>query len=435
MQEIEELLLKEKKDLHSLAVPEEMEERLKQALLHRRNQKPAKKIFLSKIAMIILALLLFGYQFDTFAFYGKKLLGYDQIMTGTLKQLNELGKGQTIDKSYRFANGTEVTLDGIMLDDNQMLAFYTFKDPKGNVNDLDMHLDMTIKGLFREYRMESGRGQTNEENTEIKNIFQFQTPFFFEKRLVLSFFLGEGNQRETGEIAFTLDRTKAMGHTLKKTLHEAMTIDGNKIRFDSLTASPTTTVITGQIQNIWELAQDEIKGERIRPNHLDLKLLANGKEISAQSGGMSTDMHGITFHYEYDALPSPLNKLQLRLVSFAADHDVQRQETLKINQAEKDLEILGQQIEINRVFEKNGETCVEITTEENVVLTQVDLIIDGVKADLEKTDSDEYDKKPDGIITHTRILHFPGSGNELILDIQRMTYQKNYHRTLDIPLE
>jgi len=434
LEKIEEMLLKQREEFKSLTVPDEMGERLHQALLHRKKKQPMK-IWTPKIALVILALLLFGYQFDTFAFYGKKLLGYDQIMTGTLKQLNELGKGQTIDKSYQFANGVKVTLDGIMLDDNQMLVFYTVNDPKGNVSDLDMHLGMTIKGLFSEYHMEGGQGQMNDENTEIKNIFQFQTPLFFEKLLVLSFYLGEGNQREIGEIPFSLDRTKAMGHTLKKNLHEVITVDGNKIRFDSLTASPTTTVITGQIQNIWKLAQDKLKGERIRPNHFDLKLLANGKEVPPQGGGMSTDMHGITFHHEYDALTVDLNKLQLQLVSFAADHDVHHEETLKINQTEKSLEILGQEIVINRVFKKNGETCVQITTEENVVLTQIDLIVDGVKVDLEKTDTDEYDKSPEGKITHTRILHFPRSGNELKLDIQRMTYKKHYNKTLDIPLD
>lgn len=435
MQKVEEMLLKQGKELNQLVVPEEMEERLNHALAHRQNQKQLKKIWSPKIAVVIIALLLFGYQFDTFAFYGKKLLGYDQIMTETLKQLSELGKGQTINKSYQFANGVKVTLDGIMLDDNQMLVFYTIKDPKGKVDEVDIHHGMSFKGLLSEYHMEGGQGNWNEENTEMQNIFQFETPLFFEKRLVFTFSLGEGNQREMGEIPFALDRTKAMGHTLKKALHETMDIDGNKIRLDSLTASPTTTVITGQIQNIWELAQDEMKGERVRPKHLELKLLANGKEVPSQSGGMRTDMKGITFHREYDALPINLNQLQLQLVSFAADHDVHQQETLKINQAEKSLEILGQQIDINQVFEKNGEICVKITTEENVVLTQVDLIVDAVKVDLEKTDSDEYDKKPEGKITHTRILRFPGSGDELKLDIQRMTYQKNYHRTLDIPLD
>ncbi|NMA13724.1 MAG: DUF4179 domain-containing protein, partial [Clostridia bacterium] len=164
-------------------------------------------------------------------------------------------------------------------------------------------------------------------------------------------------------------------------------------------------------------------------------LIANGKEVPQQSSGMSTDMKGIIFHQEFDALPKDLKELQLQLASFAADHDVYEEVELNINDEEKSLEILGQKIVINEVFHKNEDTFIKITTEESVVLTQVDLIIDNEKADLIETTSDQYEKKPDGTILHTRILHFPGSGSMLKLNIQRITYEKNYHKTIDIPLD
>lgn len=42
---------------------------------------------------------------DTLAFYGKKLIGYESVMNGTLKELNQLGKGQIIGKSHTFSRG------------------------------------------------------------------------------------------------------------------------------------------------------------------------------------------------------------------------------------------------------------------------------------------------------------------------------------------
>ncbi|MGI6066817.1 MAG: DUF4179 domain-containing protein [Bacillota bacterium] len=435
MAEIENMLKRQGEKFNRIEPPEEMEERLRQALEHSPRRKRAGITWLPKVAVLIIALFIFSSQIDTLAYYGKKLLGYDQVMSGTLRELNELGSGQTIGKSYTFKNGVSVTLDGIMLDDNQMLVFYTIKDPKGTVDELYLHHSMSLKGLFKEYQMYSGQGNMNEEKTEMKNMLQFQTPLFFEKKLKLSFSLEEDTQREIGEIPFTLDWTKAMGHTIKKSLNKVLEVDGNKIRFDSITASPTTTVIKGQIQSIWELARDEMKGERMRPNHIDLKLIANGKEVPQQSSGMSTDMKGIIFHQEFDALPKDLKELQLQLASFAADHDVYEEVELNINDEEKSLEILGQKIVINEVFHKNEDTFIKITTEESVVLTQVDLIIDNEKADLIETTSDQYEKKPDGTILHTRILHFPGSGSMLKLNIQRITYEKNYHKTIDIPLD
>ena len=73
-----------------------------------------------------------AYQSDTLAFYGKRLIGYDPIMNGTLKQLNQLGKGQSINKSYTYKNGVVLSLDGIMLDDNQCLAYYTIYNRNEN---------------------------------------------------------------------------------------------------------------------------------------------------------------------------------------------------------------------------------------------------------------------------------------------------------------
>jgi hypothetical protein len=435
MAEIEDMLRKQGEKFNQIEPPPEMEERLHLALENSSMRKRSGKMWSLRVAVLIMILFLFGSQIDSFAYYGKILLGYDQIMTGTLRELNELGSGQTIGKSYTFKNGVSITLDGIMLDDNQMLVFYTMKDPRGTVDELYSNHSMSLRGLFKEYQMHSGQGNMNEEKTVMKNMFQFQAPLFFEKKLKLTFYLGEGAQKETGEIPFTLDWTKAMGHSIKKPLQAVMEIDGNKIRFDSIIASPTTTVIKGQIQSIWALAQDEMKGERIRPYYMDLKLLANGREVSRQGSGISTGMKGITFHQEFDALPKDLKELKLQLASFTADFDVHEEVELNINDREKSLEILGQKIVINEVFHKNGDTFIKITSEENVVLTQVDLIIDNEKVDLEETTTDQYEKKADGAILHTRILRFPGSGSKLKLDIQRIVYEKNYHKTMDIPLD
>ena len=222
MGEIETMLKRVGEKFNQIDPSPEMEARLYQALENYQKRKRTGKIWFPKVAVLILTLFLLVSQIDTFAYYGKKLLGYDQVMTGTLKELNELGSGQTIGKSYTFKNGISVTLDGIMLDDNQMIVFYTIKDPQGAVDDFYLHHSMSLKGLFKEYQMHNGQGNMNEEKTEMKNMFRFQTPLFFEKKLKLSFSLGEGAQREIGEIPFTLDWTKAMGHTIKKPLQEVI---------------------------------------------------------------------------------------------------------------------------------------------------------------------------------------------------------------------
>lgn len=427
------MLGNKKMEIDKLKVSEELEERLRGALRERTSQKKIKHNWKVKAAAAaLIAVMLIGYNMDTLAFYGKKLIGYDGVMTDTLKKLNELGKGQPIDKSYTFKNGVTVTLDGVMVDDNQLLAFYTIKDPRGNVDKLDIEVSSLMEGKEDWNYMKSGIGEINDTKTEMKYKVAFGKPTFLEKELKWSFTLVDGNKRETGDITFILDKKKAMGYILKKNINQNIKTDQTKIRFESITASPTTTRIEGTIQNIFELAIDEIIGGGFRPSALDIKLIVNGKEVGEQASEMGTNMNGITFIKEYDALPSDIKTLQIKLVSFEADHKVNEQVELKKSEENKNIEILGQKIEINKVYESKGETYVTITTKEDVVLSKVYMIMDGKKVELQETISSKENKNMDGTISHTRTLHFAGTGKELKLEIKGLRYHKVYNQVIDV---
>ncbi len=434
MKKIEELLREGKMKFDEIEVPEELEERLRNSLNKCSSVRVKRKKWIKRIAAACLVVFLIGYNLDTLAFYGKRLIGYEPLMNGNLKQLNELGKGQAIGKSHTFKNGVTVTLDGIMLDENQILVFYTIKDPKGKADAVHFRAPMRMKGLFGTYDMESGQGEINEENTEIKWLASFKSPFFLEQKLRFQFELMEENVEEKGEIVFKLDRNKAMRHTLKKTINQSVKFGGRNIRFKSILASPTCTVIKGSIQNTIELVKDHLKGERLRFNHLDIKLIANGKELLSQGMGMRTDQKGITFHHEFDPLPENLQSLQIKVESFSADYDVNQKIHLQKDQEAQSVKVLDQNIIINKVVESNGATDITITTKEGTVLTRVYLFIDGNKVELERTDGDSREKLADGSILHTRTLHFPGTGKTYQLYIERMTSITSFNKRIDIPL-
>lgn len=435
MNEVEKMLYEKKLEMDKIQAPEELEMRLVNALKNKSIQKREKRPWRLKAVAAIIAVLLIGYNFDTLAFYTKKLVGYDGVMNGTLKQLNELGKGQMIGKNYTFKNGVVVTLDGIMMDDNRLLAFYTVKDTSGkrNIIDIDLNIDR-IKGLGS-YHMNSSVGNMNEEKTEINYVSEFESAKFFEKNLCLELTLTEDDEREEGEITFVLDRSKAMGHTLKKTINQSVKVDESKIGFKSILASPTSTSLKGDVQNSIEFITSKIKGERFSPNNLDINLIANGKEVFRQGSSVSTGLKGITFQFDYDTLPSNLEKLQIELVSFTADHEVNQKVQLNKDSYTKSISVLEQNIEIKNIYESNGDTYITITTEETTILTKVYLIMDGKTTELKETISDDYIKMKDGTIKHTRTLHFPGTGGEMELDIQRMTYKKIYNEVIDIAID
>jgi hypothetical protein len=226
-----------------------------------------------------------------------------------------------------------------------------------------------------------------------------------------------------------------MGHTLKKTLHQKIRVDRVSIHFQSILATPTKTVIKGSIQNILELARDQLTGERLRPMGINMELIADGKPMLRQAGGMTTDMNGITFSTEYDPLPSGIKQLQIKFVSFSADHDVHEKIGIQAGMPDRLVRVGKQDIMINEVYESQGDTFVTITTEENVVLTRVNLLTDDTGKKLQETISDEHAKTAEGAVTHTRTLHFKGVGKELKLVIERMTYTEVYDKSIDVPVD
>ncbi|AOY77734.1 DUF4179 domain-containing protein [Clostridium formicaceticum] len=435
MKEIERLLYEKKAELDEIEVPVELEERLKNALEGKTFTTKRRNNWLGRIAAVCLITLLVGYNFNTLAFYGKRLIGYDQIMNGTLKQLNELGKGQIIGKSYTFESGITMTLDGIMIDENQLLAFYSLKDAGGGMEAVQIPPQMHMEGLWRNYMMESGQGEIDDDNKETKWITSFEPPRFYERKLNLKFRLIDRGIVEEGEISFKLDREKAMGSTLKKNIKRTFKFGETQVRLESIIASPTRTVINGSIQNIFQLARDHISGNRLRPNHIAIKLMVNGEEVPSQGAGMRTDLKGITFHQEFDALPEDLQSLELHLQSLSVDRDVSEAVNLPKDIENKSISILDQDVQINKIYQSNGSSFVTITTEEGTILTRVYLLVDGNKIALSKTVTDELIKQENGEVLHTRTLDFPATGEKYQFIIERITYTEIYNEVIDIPIK
>ncbi|RYD05782.1 hypothetical protein N752_07770 [Desulforamulus aquiferis] len=282
--------------------------------------------------------------------------------------------------------------------------------------------------------MKSGQGELDEETGDMKWMASFEVPQFFEKKLHLKVGISEGGMTKEGEIVFHLDRDKAMKNTLKKNINQTIKVDGTKIHLESILASPTRTAITGTIQNILELAIDQLRDERIRPKNLSIKLIANGKYVPEQGAGMSTDMKGITFEYYFEPLPENIQSVQIEIDSISADYDVKEEVSLKKDMEKLNLEVLDQKIEINKLYQSQESTYVTITTDETTTLTRVYLMIDGKKVELKETITDDYSKLGDGRVLHTRTLNFPATGQDYKLEIERMTFLKSYNKIIDIPV-
>ena len=244
-----------------------------------------------------------------------------------------------------------------------------------------------------------------------------------DKSIKLKFELGD----ERAEIPFKIDRNKAVGKSIKFSINKKIELEGRNLELKSLKASPTSTVLKGKIQNLLELGLDYIGETRFRPSEVEMILIADGKEMHPESGGMSTNMNGVKFEISFDALPKDTKDIQLKLTSFGGDHDTNKQIKLEKGKT-NDFEILDQEINIEKVYEEKGNTYITFTSDESVVLSGVYLNLDGEKKSLKETIPGDHDKIAGDkeIIKYTRTMRFEGTGEDLELDVQRIRFVTDY---------
>ncbi|MFZ7103556.1 MAG: DUF4179 domain-containing protein [Peptococcaceae bacterium] len=428
MEKLEDLLNREKDFLAGLPAPDGLESRLRKGLT---KAKPRTKR--GVIAAAVIFFVLFTYHYDAIAYYGKKLMGYDEVMSGTLKDLNQLGKGQEIDQSVAFSNGTIVTLQGIMFDDNRLIAFFSLKAENGNVDDLNL-LSREMKGLFQTYHPTSGQGVYNEAEKEIKWVQNFDPPAFYERTLTFQFSLSvKGKFIGQDSISFKLDRSKAMGSTIKQKINKTLNLDGQRVNFAAITASPTMTVVEGTIVMPAE-TRENLKSSRNLRIGLDYDLLANGQEITGMGGGMRGTPLGHSFQGRFGPLPEDIKSLQIRLNHLPYSQDVQEAASIDYHTENYMLQAAGNDIFLKKLSGKDDSSYLTVVTEDDVLLEKVYLVIDGRKVSVEKTIAGKNEKQPDGRITYERTLEFSGRGEKYELLIERISYTKEYQEIINIPI-
>lgn len=435
MNELERKLREQGKVFRAMEVPEELEGRLQNALRERRKRKAPYGKGLVSVAAILCLLIFTGYHFDTLAYYGKRLMGYDQVMDLTLKNLNELGQGQSIDQSYTFKNGLKVTVDGIMVDDNQLLLFYTLKAPEGKPELLEKSLTLAMEGFFGWYSPRSGEGILDEANGELKWKQSFEPPKALERKLTLELTLLDETV-ERAEITFPLDREKAMGHTMKRSLNQRVDIEGVRLNFENLIASPTQTKIQGTFHfgsNPVESLMD--RGSRANNiSGLEVSMVVNGQVYSQRTAGIRSDLKGYSFELTYEALPENLETLEFMVNSLYVERKVEHQVSIVPGEAQS-FEVLGKEIDLQEIQEKDGELWITFQTLEGVRLSSVKLLVDGVAVDIQETHSEDWIKTQEGEIYLKRTMVFPAQGKHYQLMIERIRFLETVESGFSVPIK
>ncbi len=444
MNDIEKALRNKKAEFERIETPAEMESLLKQAL-----QGKKKRISYRPVAAILITVLIFTYNFDVIAYYGKRFAGYDQITIGALNKLNEEGRGQEIGKSCSFSNGASVTIDGIMFDDNELLVFYKLQTSSGKLEEIiQAGLPwFSIHGLKpMGYHYTSGEGIIVDDQT-MTFIDTMEPIMFYEKWLRFDIQMMVNGEPEIQSVSFTLDRDRAMERTAKLMLNAEAVLGDCRVVFDEFTASVMSSMIKGRI-----IPQSDEALERYNPGtaegsmeipHLVYDIVSDEGEVMQFSGGQSASGGNITFTGRSDALPKDFKTLQIKNI---------REETMKtidkavvVSTGTKDMRV-SEDLIINNVYRNSEDLCISVSSRGIPVIG----LFRG-EEQLEQINEEEFKLEAESTEPVERVFRFRASeegsadgvldesteddANSLMVSVKYIRYIKISPDTINIPID
>ncbi|WP_018933804.1 DUF4179 domain-containing protein [Gracilibacillus lacisalsi] len=300
MSSVKKEIQKEKQQLATLHAPKHLEDRLRAALEREDSKKSNRTNVIWKFAVaIIFFSVLISYNYQGLAYYGKKIIGFDNVdvISDTLQDLNEMGNGQSINESITLESGVIFTVNGVMVDDNQFILYYTLTSESNNLDDPELdYTPIKLSGFLTNSHMDSGAANLSDDKSTVKGTYSFEPPNGFAKELTLHF------QMSDKTLTFDYDPNKAMGTSFKQRIGQRMDYDNGYVDFETITASPTTTVIRGSTTK-----------EMIDQNLFDqLELVADGNKIELMGSSSSSKWTGgYQFEIRYDALPTDVSHLEI----------------------------------------------------------------------------------------------------------------------------
>lgn len=443
MKNIEEKLKLKKLEIDNIEIPEDLERRLRNALnsFEIKTEKPSHKLnwFLRhKIiaAAVLLMIVISGLNYDVFAYYGKKILGYDKMSTASFKELNDLGRGQEINKSYKFKNGVEVILDGVMFDENKLTIMYRIKTE--SENKIKKLSAPNLKGMFKTYRESCAHGIISDDKKDITWMSDFEPPSILNRNVTFSIIsnYNDISKGEEGKISFKINMDKAITRVVKSNINKTIESQCIEYKFTTLSASLMSVLIDGTIQVDSEKGK-ELFGGTINGVTRDLKVelletyIKNGNTVTETIQGMGSSKgssnDGINFQYVFDGLKPNLKSLTLNVLSTDDTQFIDKK--LDINKSTNNKRVIQDTDEllIKEVKEESGNTVVTFIGQEDIIF-DTSLFIDEVLAKELSANSKIIDDN--GIKVLEKTYKFEGTSEYMSLLFKTLSHRTNLNKSI-----
>ncbi|WIV17408.1 DUF4179 domain-containing protein [Paenibacillus polygoni] len=321
---IEEQLEKHKQTSHMIKAPSELESRLRRALEHVPVKKKKRNKTMTWFASSAAALLLiFGsYHYSAFAYYGGMLLNKMELNSLSFSEVAERGYGQTVNKSTTLDDGTVITIEGVIADDNAFLMYYSIDRLEGSVYDDNGSYRYNvedIKGFMTDSKTRGGGGNPSEDEIHYEGRLEFEPVSPFSRTLTVTFYewMNDG-KRVTYPISFKYEANKAMKSIVKEDISKSVSVDQGAVYYDSITATPTSTIVKGHYELDIEGSPRFSGTTKLYVNEIELHQWGLRGDSESGSG------EGIGFVLEYDVIPTEkVETIELVLESFPGKQKVE----------------------------------------------------------------------------------------------------------------
>lgn len=422
--------------MNIVQAPSELEDRLRNALEHVPTKKRNMNRAVTWVASSAAALLLIigTYQYPAFAYYGGKLFNKIELNSLSFSELTEQGYGQTVNKSKTLDDGTVITINGVIADDNALLMYYTIDRPAGSIftDNRSFRYDVgKMQGFLTDSEPKEGSGNYSKDETQYEGVYKFGPVSPFSRTLTVTFseWLDNG-ERASYPISFKFEADKAMNSMLEEDISKTVPVDQGTVHYDSITASPTSTIVKGHYEMDYE-GYPRFAGKT--------KLYVNGTEV--KSWGERSDRfaeNGIPgFELEFDVLPTDkIETIELVLENFAGYQKVEEPISLA-SPSDQSIKIGNEKVWIRSVTKTDTGYDIVIARKQFIYLETENLSVqaDGIVVPVSSISlSRPWDLKNGNILwEQTYSFNTMEEPERLLLD--GLHYIKTYDKTVSIPVD
>ncbi|GMK39636.1 hypothetical protein PCCS19_26900 [Paenibacillus sp. CCS19] len=433
MRTIEEKLQEHKQNMNTIQAPPELESRLRQALQQapvKKRRKPRAVALAAAIAAAVV-LLAGSYQYPAFAYYGGKLLSSIELSSLSFSDVMEQGYGQKVGKSKTLDDGTVITVEGVIADENALLVYYTIDLPEGSVFNVDENNRFGLDYLHS-FRSDSfvkeGSGDYSEDKTRFEGMSKFEPVSPFSRTLTVTFSEWKDKERLTYPISFKYDANKAMNSIIKEKLTASVPVDQGNVCYDSITASPTSTIIKGH----YELDTGEL------PRFMGkTKLYVNGVELGFRGGRSTKKGDKPGFELEFEVLPTEkVDSMQIVLDDFSGYQKVDQPISLA-SPSDRSIRIGTEKLWIRSVTKTTNGYDIVIARKQFTMLDYDTIAVQAGGAKVPAaaiSQARPWDLK-NGNIMWEQTFTFKTDAKPESLLLDGFDYIKTYNQTITIPLK